>query len=375
MLNIGFDAKRLFNNFTGLGNYSRTLLLDLSANFPEEVYFLYTPKVKSLPATNFFLNSPGFQVHRPKRAQKVFWRSLGIKKMLKKHEIDVFHGLSHEIPLGIQHTGIKSVVTIHDLIFKHYPKQYKPIDNLIYDAKFKYACRHADKIVAISESTRKDIIDFYHIDPEKIEVIYQSCNDQFKQKWTVGKINAVLEKYNLPQDFILYVGSVIERKNLLNIVKAIKILPKNVTPHLVVVGEGSAYKNKVHEFLAEHGMEEQVSFIAPVFEDIPALYQQAKVFVYPSVYEGFGIPVIEALYSHTPVVTSNVSSLPEAGGPDTLQVDPASIEALAEAIEKALTDEQLRQHMITKGYEYVKKFDGDEAAIQMMEMYRKLNIM
>lgn len=372
MLNIGFDAKRLFNNFTGLGNYSRTLLLDLSANFPEEAYFLYTPKVKKINSTVFFLNSPGFQVYRPKLAQKVFWRSLGIKKMLKKHEIDVFHGLSHEIPLGIQHTGIKSVVTIHDLIFKHYPKQYKPLDNLIYDAKFKYACRHADKIVAISESTRKDIVDFYQIEPEKIEVIYQSCNDQFKQKLSEGSINAILKKYNLPRDFILYVGSVIKRKNLLNIVKALEILPKNVSPHLVVVGEGGAYKNKVHEFLAERGMEEQVSFITPVFEDIPALYQQAKVFVYPSVYEGFGIPVIEALYSHTPVVTSNVSSLPEAGGPDTLQVDPDSVEALAEALEKALTDEELRQQMITRGYAYVQRFDGDEAAKQMMHLYRNL---
>ncbi|KAA3641451.1 MAG: glycosyltransferase family 1 protein [Bacteroidetes bacterium] len=372
MLNIGFDAKRLFNNFTGLGNYSRTLLRDLGTNFPEERYFLYTPKVKQVPSTNFFLNSPGYQVHLPKGRQKILWRSFGVKKMLQKHEIDVFHGLSHEIPVSIQKTGIKSVVTIHDLIFKHYPKQYKAIDNFIYNTKFKYACQNADRVVAISESTRKDIVNFYGIDPGKIDVVYQSCSDQFKSGWRENKIQEVVDKYNLPQEFMLYVGSVIERKNLLNIVKALANLSNDLSPHLVVVGQGGDYKRKVQEYLAREGMEKQVSFITPVFEDIPGLYQRASLFVYPSVYEGFGIPVIEALYSHTPVVTSNLSSLPEAGGPDTLQVDPYSVEALADAIEKGLTNEPLRQTMISKGFEYVKRFDGDEAAKQMMAIYRQL---
>ncbi len=372
MLNIGFDAKRLFNNFTGLGNYSRTLLRDLANNFPEQGYFLYTPKVKRIESTNFFLNSPGFQVHMPRGMQKILWRSIGVKKMLKKHNIDIFHGLSHEIPLGISQKGIKSVVTIHDLIFKHYPKQYKAVDNIIYNVKFKYACQNADRVVAISESTRKDIVDFYQIDPAKITVIYQSCSDQFKHRWPESKIQAIIEKYQLPDNFMLYVGSVIERKNLLNIVKAMDLLPDNLAPHLVIVGEGGSYKDKVHEFITARKMDRQVSFIKPVFEDIPALYQRASLFVYPSVYEGFGIPVIEALYSHTPVVTSNVSSLPEAGGPGALQVDPYSVEALAEAIEKGLTDENLREDMVAKGFAYVQKFDGDAAAKQMMGLYKSL---
>jgi glycosyltransferase involved in cell wall biosynthesis len=372
MLNIGFDAKRMFNNFTGLGNYSRTLVHDLALNFPEEVYHLYTTKVKKIKSTGYFLNSPEFHVHLPGRSSKVLWRSFGVKKSLKKHDIDVFHGLSHEIPFGLPATNIKSVVTIHDLIFKHYPKQYKPIDNIIYDIKFKYACRNADRVVAISESTKKDIVDFYQIDPNKIEVVYQSCHNQFKQEKSDKTIQEVITKHNLPESFILYVGSVIERKNLLNIVKALSTLSKDVRPHLVVVGEGGKYKAQVHQFLAAQGMENEVSFITPIFEDLPALYQRAEVFVYPSAYEGFGIPVIEAQYCHTPVVTSNISSLPEAGGPDTLQVDPASVDAIADAIEKTLTDEKLRSHMIEKGAEYVKKFDGDLAAQKMMGVYKEL---
>lgn len=372
MLNIGFDAKRLFNNFTGLGNYSRTLLRDLASNFPEEAYFLYTPKVTKLKSTSIFLNSPEFQVKYPPRHKKILWRSLGIKKMLKKHDIEVFHGLSHEIPFGIQNTGIKSVVTIHDLIFRHYPDQYKTIDNFIYNTKFKYSCDHADKVIAISESTKKDIMEFYGTDPGKIEVVYQSCHNQFKSEKPEGEINEIVEKYNLPQNFMLYVGSVIERKNLLNIVKAMKNLPGHLSPHLVVVGEGGNYKNKVHEFLAKEQMDNQVSFIKPAFEELPALYQKASLFVYPSVYEGFGIPVIEAAFSHTPVVTSNVSSLPEAAGPDALQIDPYSIEALTEALEKGLTDENLRKEMISKSAEYVKRFDGDGAARQVMDIYRSV---
>lgn len=372
MLNIGFDAKRLFNNFTGLGNYSRTLLRDLASNFPDEGYFLYTPKVKRIESTRFFLDSPGFHIHTPPKKSNILWRSLGVKRLLRKHGIQVYHGLSHEIPIGIQKTEIKSVVTIHDLIFKHFPKQYKPADNLIYDFKFKYACKNADRIIAISESTRKDIVDFYQIDPEKIEVVYQSCDDQFKKAIPENKIQAIVEKYHLPQEFILYVGSVIERKNLLNIARALIELPDNISPHLVVVGEGGSYKNEVREYLLKHNRQKQVSFIQPVFEDIAALYQRASLFVYPSVYEGFGIPVIEALYSKTPVVTSNVSSLPEAGGPDTLQVDPYAVEDLKDAIEKGLTDTALREQMTSRGFEYVQRFDGDAAARQVMEVYKNL---
>ena len=132
-----------------------------------------------------------------------------------RHRIELFHGLSNEIPIGLNKVNIPSVVTIHDLIFRHYPNQYSWVDRQIYDYKFRYACENAQRIVAISESTKKDIVHFYNINPDKIKVIYQSCHERFVQERSQKTIDAVLKKYNLPENYLLYVGSIIERKNLL----------------------------------------------------------------------------------------------------------------------------------------------------------------
>ena len=162
MFRLGYDAKRLFNNFTGLGNYSRTLLEDLSNHFPENEYFLFSPKVTKNDRTNPFFDQSKFTIKKA-RGNGIYWRSYGIKKDLLENQIQLFHGLSHEIPIGLQQTTMKSVITIHDLIFKHYPNQFSWIDRNIYDWKFRYSCENADRIVAISENTKKDIIRFYNI--------------------------------------------------------------------------------------------------------------------------------------------------------------------------------------------------------------------
>ena len=374
MYRIGYDAKRLFNNFTGLGNYSRTLLRNLADDYPEHAYLLYTPKLLKNEETHFFLNSALFHVHQPQTRLKALWRLSGIKKDLKKHKIELYHGLSHEIPLGIQKTGIKSIVTIHDLVFKKYPSYYPWIDRQIYDFKFRYACHHADRIVAISESTKADIIHYYGIEPEKIEVIYQSVHERFMQKKPPKAIEGVLRKYQLPADFFLYVGSITERKNLLNVVKALPLLPASLRLPLVVIGKGDRYKAKVQAYLKEKRLEKQVFFIQIDFDDLPVLYQQAAVFVYPSYYEGFGIPLMEALFSRTPVITSNVSSLPEAGGPGASLIDPDQSEAIAEALEELLQDSDLRQRKIDMGYEYAQQFRGTLLSRKMMDLYKSVKL-
>ena len=141
MHRIGFDAKRLFNNFTGLGNYSRTLVRNLVDFHPEFAYFLYTPKVRKTEDTEVFLNSPSYSVHYPGRLEQPAWRSFRIRKQLKQHKIELFHGLSNEIPYGLKNRPLKVVVSIHDLIFKHFPDHYPPMDRMIYNAKTEHACR------------------------------------------------------------------------------------------------------------------------------------------------------------------------------------------------------------------------------------------
>lgn len=372
MYRIGFDAKRLFNNFTGLGNYSRTLLRNLAEFYPDNAYFLYTPRVVKNEETQFFLNSPLYHVQLPKGQPKAYWRSWGVQRDLRKHKIQLFHGLSHEIPFGINKSKIKSVVTIHDLVFKHYPAHFPWLDRQIYDSKFRYACKNADKIIAISESTKKDIIEFYNIPAEKIEVIYQSCHERFMQEKSPKAIEAVLKKYQLPADYFFYVGSLIERKNLLGIVQALELLPNDLKLPLVVIGDGKAYKLKVQEYIARKGLQKQVIFIKADFDDMPALYQQARIFIYPSVYEGFGIPVLEALFSQTPVITSNISSLPEAGGANSCLVDPTQPEQIAEGVQKILRDDAFRKNMVEKGFDYAQQFKGEPLTEQLMALYESL---
>jgi glycosyltransferase involved in cell wall biosynthesis len=174
MYRLGYDAKRLFNNFTGLGNYSRTLLRDLAAFYPDNAYFLYSPRLVKNQETQFFINSPLFNVETPPPGRRLLWRTTGIRRELNRHRVQLYHGLSHEIPIGLNARKTPSVVTIHDLIFYHYPHQYRWADRQLYDFKFRYACQHATRIVAISEATKQDIIRFYGIPEEKISVIYQS---------------------------------------------------------------------------------------------------------------------------------------------------------------------------------------------------------
>ncbi|RZJ64730.1 MAG: glycosyltransferase family 1 protein, partial [Flavobacterium sp.] len=185
-MRLGFDGKRAANNLTGLGNYSRSLIEHLAKGFPQNQYFIYTPKAKE-PILKFSLfNLQNIFLKLPKKS-KFLWRSFGVKYQLLKDKIDLFHGLSYEIPFGLKKTGIKSVVTIHDLIFLRKPEYYQPIDRLIYNYKSKYACKNADQIIAISEKTKQDIIELYNISPAKIEVIYQSCDDSFKVAATAAQ--------------------------------------------------------------------------------------------------------------------------------------------------------------------------------------------
>jgi glycosyltransferase involved in cell wall biosynthesis len=372
MHRIGYDAKRLFNNFTGLGNYSRTLLDNLAAFHPDEAYFLYTPEVVRNERTQFFLDSPMFTVRMPTKGRRLLWRSWRETANIVEDKIDLFHGLSHEIPIGLSGTGIPSVVTIHDLIFRHYPEQYAWADRQIYDWKFRYACENSDLVIAISQSTKQDIMTFYGIPEEKIVVIYQSCHEGFMVEKSESVRLAVREKYGLPNDYMLSVGSLIERKNLLGIVEAMAQLPADLNLPLAVVGNGSAYQKKVVTRATELGILDRLHFIQPDFEEFPALYQGARLFVYPSYCEGFGIPVLEALFSRTPVITSNVSSLPEAAGPGAYLVDPSQPADLAQGMIRLLTDEALRTEKIEAGYQHAQQFTADILTEQLVNVYQRL---
>jgi glycosyltransferase involved in cell wall biosynthesis len=380
-MNFGFDAKRAFHNHTGLGHYSRTLIRSLAQYYPQHQYYLYNPKPSEefeIKGKNIHEVLPGNLFHKTLSS---LWRSSLVTRELAKKNIDVYHGLSNEIPLDIHKTGTASVVTIHDLIFERYPEQYARIDAEIYKKKFSYACKHADRVIAISEQTKRDIMEFYKTPEEKIRVCYQSCDPSFGIPVTDRVKQQVREKYALPPEYFLYVGSVIERKNLLNICKALLLLRREIGIPLVVIGDGGKYKKQIQEYIAENGMEEEVIFLSEYplakvsssylrAEDFPAIYQQATAMIYPSFFEGFGIPVLEALWSKLPVITSNVSCLPEAGGEGAYYVNPASAEEIATGMKRIYSDKDLAAALVEKGWQHAQHFTQKECAEGVMEVYQ-----
>jgi glycosyltransferase involved in cell wall biosynthesis len=371
-MNIGFDGKRAANNLTGLGNYSRSLILQLSEFFHQNHYYVYSPKVKAAKQISAFFEKENIHLELPKGNQPAFWwRSAGVAKQLRADHIDIYHGLSNEIPFGLHHGKPKTVVTIHDLIFLRLPQHYKYIDRTIYNFKSKYACKFADRIIAISEQTKKDIIELYQTDPAKIDVIYQTCDDSFKVLLPGAFKETIRQKYQLPEKYILNVGTIEARKNLLLIIQALNSVPRDYK--LVVVGKKQAYAKQVAAEIERLNLSERVIFLKDIpFSDLPAIYQLATVFVYPSFYEGFGIPIIEALYGGIPVVAATGSCLEEAGGPDSLYIDPQNAVELAAAINAIVSNPQLAGQMKEKGLLYAKNFDTQALARQLMNCYEEL---
>lgn len=365
-MRIGFDAKRAFNNNTGLGNYSRFVLHSLKKIDSTTFFCLFTTDVNEKRLEEF----DAFEVIKQKRfIPKFLWRSWLIKSSLKKADIDIFHGLSNELPFGIKQSEIKTVVTIHDLIFLRYPHFYSVIDRAIYNFKFKYACHKADKIVAISEQTKQEIIHFYGIDSSKIEVVYQACNPLYLNESPIKA--QVKTKYGLQRDFIVCVGTIEPRKNQLNLIKAFQEI-KNEAVELVIVGRGKAYKKEVERYLAENNIT-NVKILSDVSnEEVAALYQSALVAVYLPLFEGFGIPILEAICSKTAVLTTDGQCFKEAGGKAAAYVNPTKINDISSALAKLIGSKEEREHLIYAQTEHLLKFDQDLLAQKLMNIYQQL---
>ncbi len=369
-MKIGFDAKRIYHNTSGLGNYGRDLIRILAQFYPKNTYNLYNPKPKKV--TRLQLKDNIVEILPYKLIWKKLssiWRQGPIVSQLENDGVEIFHGLSGEIPKGIQNTTIKSVVTIHDLIFIRYPKLYSFFDRIIHRKKVQFSANNADKIIAISEQTKRDIVQYLKIDETKIAVIYQGCHASFKEEKTVSFKNEVKAKFKLPEKFILNVGALNERKNILSLIKAIE----KIDTTLIIVGGKTSYFKVLEAYIKENQLENKVHFLENVsMPELAAIYQLATVFVYPSIFEGFGIPIIEALYSKTPVITSTGSCFSEAGGPNSIYVKPKDIETLSNKIQLVLDDEKLANNMIEKGFEFVQKFNDDVIAEKYFSIYKHL---
>lgn len=371
-IKIGYDAKRYFNNQTGLGNYARTLIEGIAKYASNLEIHLFSTGIKNLK-TNIPL---GVQVHEPKslfgKLFKKTWRNSAIIRDLKKDQIAIYHGLSNELPLGIEHTNIKSVVTIHDLIFLKYPELYPPIDRMIYNQKVKSAVTRANHVVACSKQTAKDLINYYAVPSEKISVIYQDCDSIFKSIANQELPEKLSAKYGLKDAFILSVGTLEKRKNQLKLLQAFH---KANLQHiqLVFVGKKADLYPQMKTFVEENHLQNKVLFLDNIpKEELPALYQMAKLFAYMSFEEGFGIPLLEAMWSGVPILTGNLSCLPEIAADAALCVDPNQVSKIADAIQLLLTDETLRKLLIANGFERALDFDSKKLSLEWQELYASL---
>ena len=272
------------------------------------------------------------------------------------------------MPRGIHKTAIPSVVTIHDLIFMRYPEFYKPIDRNIYFRKIKYSCTAADKIIAISQQTRSDVETFFQVPPEKIEVIYQPVSAVFFESQDSP---AIASRFDIPSGYILSVGTLEPRKNQLALLKALH--EAKIDCPVVFVGKSTAYISTMKKYIQDKGMQNHVIFLTGLSEEeLAFLYRHALLSVYISVFEGFGLPVIEAMASGCPVITSSVSCLPETAGEAAVLCDPGNINDIGEKINGLLNDDEHRKQLLKKGLARAEFFHPEKYAKNLISLYTKI---
>ncbi len=366
-MRVGFDAKRVFHNTTGLGNYARDVLRVLAVHAPVHEYVAYNPRPGTVPC-----DLPGAPLtHRgPRGLGKLapgLWRGLGMVRDLVEDRIDLFHGLSNELPVGLERTDIAGVVTIHDLIFERFPRLYGTVDRRIYRWKSRSAAERARLVVAISQQTGRDLHDLYGVPWSRIRVVYQGCHPAFWQTIAPSQLEEVARRYGLSPGFVLQVGTIEERKNLLLTARAVAALPGAT---LVAVGRVTPYAQKVHDFVRQAGLGGRVRHLSGVGTDeLAALYRLAAVAVYPSFFEGFGIPIVEALASGTPMVTTRGGVFPEAAGPGSAYVDPRDPDELRAVLASILGDPGRRAAMRAAGLSYAERFQDERIAAGLLQVY------
>ena len=366
---LSFDAKRFFHNNRGLGNYSRDVIRLLTSYYPENKYYLFNPAPSK---RNSYLPPANAEVVLPQSFfYKTFsglWRSRGSLSEIKKLGTDIYHGLNQELPQGIHKTKVKSVVTLHDAIFVRFPELYDPFYRKIFTVKNKYSCKVADRVIAISRQTKDDAIEFFNADPSKIDIVYQGCNNIFREIITEERVTEVKHKYNLPDDFLLIVGAIEKRKNHESVIKALSISKAPIP--LVIIGNKTSYYDEIVDLIKKLNLQQQVLFLHNVpTDDLPAIYKSATIFLYPSIFEGFGIPILEALCTGTPVITSKGSCFAETGGDAAIYIHHDNPEEIADAINKIISSKEIREEMRQKGFIHSAKFSDEHIASNLMQIY------
>lgn len=372
---IGINARYIQRQITGIERYTLELINNLSRLDDENKYVLFfnkhepvMPPIKKCNFVNYITRVP-----TKFRILRIFWEQFWLAYELKRNDVQIFHGPSFLAPLTKKS---KYVVTIHDLSFFRYPESFTLENKLYFKFFLQRSIKNADVIIADSESTKKDIIHYFKVPDDRISVVYLGVDDTFVPLKDSVKIKQIKAKYNLPEKFILFTGVLSPRKNLERTLIAFCLLKrKKSIPHkFVIVGKKGWLYETIFEKIKLLNLENEVVFTDYVpEEDLPYFYNLADVFVLASLYEGFGLPILEAMACGCPVVTSSRSSMPEVAGDAALLVDPLKVEEISAAIEKIVTDTKLRKVLVEKGFEQAKKFSWKKTAEETLKIYDKIS--
>ena len=367
-MKIGFIATHIDIGMGGVSTYSYELIKNLSEMDKNNDYYLIHTCPKDIDVYNSnhdFLMRSVFPNY--------LWRiAIGPLKLKKIKNLDIVHDPYDIGPLSFK-MPFKKIITVHDMAYFFFPRISGLKIIIGHKVLFNKTLKTADKIIAISNSTKEDLITYFKVPEDKIVVIPHGVSEKFKQL-DEEDISKSTQKYQLNFPYILYVGSLESRKNILNLIKAFyELKMKNIEQKLVIVGKTNENKKILSRFIKNHNLQNDIVFTGFVADDdLPALYNAADLFVYPSIYEGFGLPPLEAMACGTPVITSNISSLPEVVGDAGIMIDHSNVEALAEAMRDVLADESLRNSIISKGLKRAKMFNWKKCAKETLKVYEEV---
>jgi len=362
---IGIDARKLHD--FGIGTYIRNLLRELATLDHDTEYVIL-----SRPDDDVAVRGLGdnFRPVAETSGNYSFAEQIAIPRALKRERVDIFHAPHYVLPPLVQ---CPSVVTIHDCIHLMFPQYLPNRWALTYARKsISMAARRSTRVLTVSESSKRDIQRFVDIPPGKVDVIYNSYDPRFAIEPDAETVNRVRERYQLQSEFVLYAGNVKPHKNLERLIEAFHIVRSRGLDHLklVLIGDEISKYTALRRAVHRHQLHNYVRFLGYLPEEtLAVMYRLAGVFVFPSLYEGFGLPPLEAMASGTPVVTSNVSSLPEVAGDAAILVDPYSAEAIADGMYRVLTDAGLRSDLKLRGPQRASQFSWASSVRRVREIY------
>ncbi len=359
----------------GVSRYTYTLLDGLSHAEVPQHYTAFVASSEAHAAAKSPLTQSGnvelaastWPTVRPQ--QRIVWEQLALPGELRKQHVDVFHSPVNVLPARLP---CSSVVTVHDLAFIHYPQFFRPARRIYQRTFTARSVRDATLVVAVSESTKRDLVEQFNAPEDKVRVIYPAIDADFQPNADEQRLSAFRSAHGLPDDYILFLGTLEPRKNLVTLVEAYAKLREmdERAPRLVIAGAKGWYFQSLFERVQSLHIASHITFAGYISrEEQPLWYAAARLFVYPSVYEGFGLPIVEALACGTPTITSNVSSMPEAGGTVALKVAPGDSLGLAHAMRGVLANPEARERTLAEGPRWARRFSAARMAAEYTEVY------